>query len=167
MKGDRERCLAAGMDNYVSKPIRADDLFAVIEDLAKRSQDKKQESSDSSKHAEPPGEDILDLSKAMGAVAGDRELFEEVANLFLEDAADKIAKLREGVAKGDAGAVAQAAHTLKGSVGYFGAKRAFDAVYRLELIGKKGTWTEAETAQLELEREFKALETAMKRALAA
>ncbi|MBW1770366.1 MAG: response regulator [Deltaproteobacteria bacterium] len=165
MKGDRERCLAAGMDNYVSKPIRAEDLFSIIEDLVHRSQDKKKESSPSSKHVEAFAEDILDLSKAMSTVAGDRGLFEEIANLFLEDAADKIAKLREGVVRGDASVVAQAAHTLKGSVGYFGAKRAFDAVYRLELMGKNGTWTEAETAQLDLEREFKALETAIKRAL--
>ncbi len=167
MKGDREKCLAAGMDSYMSKPIRAEDLFLIIEDLAHRSQDKKKESSPSSKHVEAFAEDILDLSKAMSTVAGDRVLFEEIANLFLEDAADKIVKLREGVVRGDASVVAQTAHTLKGSVGYFGAKRAFDAVYRLELMGKNGTWTEAETAQLELEREFKALETAIKRALSA
>jgi HPt (histidine-containing phosphotransfer) domain-containing protein len=71
------------------------------------------------------------------------------------------------VGRGDGSAVAKVAHTLKGSVGYFGAKRTFDAVCRLELIGKNGTWTEAETAQSQLEKEFKALESAMKRSLAA
>jgi signal transduction histidine kinase/HPt (histidine-containing phosphotransfer) domain-containing protein len=167
MKGDRERCLAAGMDSYISKPIRAEQLFTVIQNLANRSQDKKKEGTPPSKHGTQLAEDIFDLSKAMSAVAGDRVLFEEVANLFLEDAADKIAKLREGVVRGDASVVAQAAHTLKGSVGYFGAKRTLDAVHRLELIGKNGIWAEAETAQLDLEREIKALEKAMKRALAA
>jgi PAS domain S-box-containing protein len=165
MKGDRERCLAAGMDKYVSKPISEADLFSVVENLAHRSQHKKKESHSPTKHVEPLAEDIFDLSEAMSVVDGDRELFEEVVNLFLEDAVDKIAKLREGVVRSDASAVAQAAHTLKGSVGYFGAKRTFDAVYRLELIGKNGTWAEAETAQSEVEREFKALEVAMKRAL--
>jgi PAS domain S-box-containing protein len=167
MKGDRERCLAAGMDDYVSKPLRAENLFSIIENLAHGLQDKKKDSRLPSNHVTPLAQDVFDLSKAMSAVAGDRVLFEEVVNLFLEDAADKIAKLREGVVRGDASVVAEAAHALKGSVGYFGAKRAFDAVYRLEFIGKNGTWTEAETAQLELESEFRALGTAMKRALAA
>jgi PAS domain S-box-containing protein len=167
MKGDRERCLVAGMDSYVSKPVRTEELFSVIESLTNRSQDKKKESRCPSKDVTPLAEDILDLSKAMSVVAGDRELFEEVASLFLEDAAEKIAKLREDVVRGDASAIQQTAHTLKGSAGYFGAKRAFDAICRLEVIGKNGAWTEAEEAQLELEREFKALEAAMKRALAA
>jgi CheY-like chemotaxis protein/two-component sensor histidine kinase len=165
--GDREKCLEAGMDSYISKPIRAEDLFSVIENLMNGSGERNKEGPAPSETVMPVAEDVFDLSKAMNSVDGDRELFEEVANLFLEDAADKIAKLREGVVRGDAGAVAKAAHTLKGCVGYFGAKRAFDAAYRLELIGKNGTWTEAEAAQLELEREFKALQIAMKSALAA
>jgi CheY-like chemotaxis protein len=167
MTGDRERCLAAGMDDYISKPITQANLFLVIENLTNGSGDKKKESSTPSEHVTPVAGDVFDLSKAMSAVAGDRVLFEEVANLFLEDAADKIAKLKEGVDRGDASSVEKAAHMLTGSVSYFGAKRAFDAARRLELIGKNGTWTEAEAAQLELEKEFKALETAMKRALAA
>jgi len=84
----------------------------------------------------------------------------------MKDAADKLAKLREGVVRADASGVEKTAHKLKGSVGYFGAKRAFDAAHRLELIGKNGTWTDAQKAQSELEREFKALEAAMKRVLA-
>jgi HPt (histidine-containing phosphotransfer) domain-containing protein len=139
MTGDRERCLAAGMDSYISKPIRGEQLFTVIQNLAHRSQDKKKESGPSSKHVEAFAENVFDLSKVMNVVGGDTELFEEVANLFLEDAADKIANLREGVVRGDASSVAKAAHTLKGSTGYFGAKRAFDAVHRLELIGKNGS----------------------------
>ncbi|UCG80019.1 MAG: response regulator, partial [Desulfobacterales bacterium] len=112
MKGDRERCLAAGMDSYISKPIRAEDLFSVIEKLTNGSGDKKEQHSSALQDDTPLAVDILDLSKAMSVVAGDRELFEQVANLFLEDAADKIAKLREGVVKGDASAVQQTAHTL-------------------------------------------------------
>jgi two-component system sensor histidine kinase/response regulator len=133
--------------------------------LTNGSRSKENESRPASKHVAPRAKDIFDLSKALSAVDGDRELFEEVAKLFLKDAAEKMAKLKEGVVRGDAGSAQSAAHTLKGSVGYFGAKRAFDVAQRLELIGKNGTWAEAEAAQLQLEKEFKALESAMKRAL--
>jgi hypothetical protein len=71
------------------------------------------------------------------------------------------------MAKGDASAIQEATHILKGSVGHFGGKRTLDAVHRLELVGKNGTWEEAESAQLELEREIKTLEGTMKRALPA
>jgi HPt (histidine-containing phosphotransfer) domain-containing protein len=71
------------------------------------------------------------------------------------------------VSKSDDKSDEQYAHTLKGSVDYFGAKRAFDAAQRLELIGKNGKWTAAERAQLELEIELKLLERAIKSALAA
>jgi signal transduction histidine kinase/CheY-like chemotaxis protein/HPt (histidine-containing phosphotransfer) domain-containing protein len=170
MKGDRERCLSAGMDGYISKPIRSDDLLSVIEKFGNQSQDKKSDSPSAAKPAGPIAEDledIFDLSKAMSAVNGDKAIFEELANMFLQVSEEKMAKLREGVDRGDALAIEKAAHSLKGTVGYFGAKRVFDAVCRLETIGKDGSWTEAETAQLQLEMEVKALETAMKRALAA
>jgi PAS domain S-box-containing protein len=167
MKGDREKCLAAGMDGYISKPISQANLFSVIENLTNGSGDIKKERRSPSKNVMPLAEDVFDLSKAMSVVDGDRALFEESGNLFLRVAADNIAKLREGVAKGDPSAVEEATHTLKGSAGQFGAERALNAVHRLELIGKNGTWAEAETAQLDLEREIKALEEAMKRALAA
>jgi CheY-like chemotaxis protein len=165
LKRDRERCLTAGMDGYISKPIRAEELFSVIEKLTNESRDK--EGRPASKCVIPLAEDIFDLSKAMTAANGDRELFKEVANLFFNVATRKIAKLKEGVSKNDGKIVQECAHTLKGSVINFGAKRAFEAAQRLELIGKNGTWTAAERAQLELEIEFKLLERAIKSAIAA
>ncbi len=113
MKGDRERCLAAGMDSYISKPIRAQELFSVIQNLANRSLGKEKESPPLSKHVTPVAEDVFDLSKAMSVVDGDKALFEEIANLFLRVATDNIAKLREGVAKGDPSVVEEVTHTLR------------------------------------------------------
>jgi HPt (histidine-containing phosphotransfer) domain-containing protein len=100
-------------------------------------------------------------------VNGDKELLLEIAGLFLESAADSLAQIREGIVKSDADAIENAAHSLKGSVANFGAKRAFEAAYRLERLGREGKLREAETARSELEMEIKVLETAMKDALAA
>jgi signal transduction histidine kinase/DNA-binding NarL/FixJ family response regulator len=68
MKGDRERCLAAGMDSYLSKPIRAEQLFTVIQNLANRSQEKKKEGTPTSKHGTQLAEDVFDLSKALSSL---------------------------------------------------------------------------------------------------
>jgi len=166
MKGDRERCLAAGMDDYVSKPIKAEELFTVIEKFASGLQDKKKERpSLSSRSNDPPPKDVFDMPKALEVVNGDRELFKEIATLFLENLPDNIAHIRGAIAKSDADALDRAAHSLKGSVGNFGAKRAFEAAYRLELMGKEARLTEAEGALSELEAELKDLETAVKGAL--
>jgi HPt (histidine-containing phosphotransfer) domain-containing protein len=99
-------------------------------------------------------------------VSGDKELFEEIARLFLESTADYMTQIREGIVKSDASAIEGAAHTLKGSMANFGAKRAVEVAQRLERMGKEGKLKEAETVRSELETEIKALETAMKDALA-
>jgi len=72
MKGDREKCLAAGMDDYVAKPIKGEHLFTVVEKLAHRSQDKKKEGPAPSETVMPVAEEIFDLPKAMTVIDGDR-----------------------------------------------------------------------------------------------
>ncbi|MBW1897130.1 MAG: response regulator, partial [Deltaproteobacteria bacterium] len=166
MKGDRERCLAAGMDDYISKPIREAGLFSVIENLANGSKDKKKaKRHPDSKGVRPIAQDVFDFSEAMKTVNGDKELLKEIATLFLESAANDLSKIREGISNKDACAVEQAAHSLKGSVANFGAKRAFDAAYRLEKMGREGQLTAAEIAELELEKELAALKSAMQAAM--
>jgi two-component system sensor histidine kinase/response regulator len=168
MKGDRERCLAAGMDDYVSKPINAEELFNVIEKLADtlRAKGKNGEKMvPASKDNAPVAKDIFDLPKTLEVVDGDKDFFQEIVNLFLENLPDSIAQIREAIAKGDSNALNEAAHSLKGSVGNFGAKRAFEAAYRLELMGREGKLSEVDAALSELEKELADLEAAMKKAL--
>ena len=166
LKGDREKCLAAGMDDYISKPIKAEELFAVIEKLGHRSRHKNEKKRfPSSRNHGPPATDVFDLSRALEVVDGNIELFKEVANLFLENLSDHIAQIREAIARGDAKAVERATHSLKSSVSNFGANRAFEAVYRLELMGKEARLTETDAALSELEGELKELEAEIKEVL--
>lgn len=110
----------------------------------------------------PDGKDVFDLSKALELVDGDREFLNEIVDLFLENLSKNMGEIREAIGKSDAHALERAAHSLKGSVSNFGAKRAFDAAYRLEVVGRDGRVSEMEEALSEMEVEVRDLEAVMK-----
>jgi PAS domain S-box-containing protein len=141
MKGDRERCLDAGMDGYIAKPIHFEDLADALENLGQSPEVPKVAATVTPRQQEP-----MDTASALARVEGDVELLQELVALFLEDLPDLLTNLREAVTAGDAGAIERAAHKLKGSVGNFAAQPAFDAALRLEKIGRVGELTEAESA---------------------
>jgi len=94
--------------------------------------------------------DVFDYSKALEVVDGDTELFMEIAGMFIESCADHIAKIKEGIAGNDAGILEREAHSLKGAVGNFSAKEAYEAAYHLEKLGNEGKMaTAAELSSLE------------------
>jgi HPt (histidine-containing phosphotransfer) domain-containing protein len=105
---------------------------------------------------------ILNLAAALDRLGGDKELLEEVAQLFLQTSPDLLAEIRRAVAAGNAEALERSAHTLKGSVGNFGAEAAFDAALRLEKIGRSRELRGAEEALGVLEREMERVRPALK-----
>ena len=150
MKGDREECLAAGMDDYVSKPLMPQDLVAVIErNLPKsfQSAEAEKEEMQESTEQEESGEDqtalpsseriVLDLAETMKRVEGDEELLMELIELFLQDAPEAMTKITKAIESGEPNALANAAHTIKGIVSEFGAKNAYELSLAVELAGRK------------------------------
>jgi len=149
MKGDRERCLAAGMDGYASKPIRIRDLEQAIAQLISPINS----ASVSVPEAEQ-ADGVIDHAALLAGVDGDRRLVRELIHLFLADCPQGLAKIKEAIRCGDAGALGRAAHTLKGSVGNFARKSAFAAAQRLEIMGRDGNLDNAGKAFRNLESEL-------------
>jgi signal transduction histidine kinase/CheY-like chemotaxis protein len=144
MKGDQEECLAAGMDGYVSKPLKRDNLDAVLmQVLGSRSV-----------LIPPPDEPPIDLASALSAVDGDRALLREVIEVFRQDYPARVEELRGAIEHRAAQRMAQAAHSLKGALSIFGRTVAYDLAYELETLGRAGHLVGAPTVLQMLEQEF-------------
>ncbi|MCU0595309.1 MAG: response regulator, partial [Desulfobacterota bacterium] len=166
LTGDRERCLAAGMDDYVAKPIKAETLFGAIDRcVSGRPVRKSREFTGQDMGTGERKSDVFDLSKALEIMGGDRDLLMEIVGIFVESFPATLRQIREALASGDAPLVERAAHSLKGSVASFGASRAQEAASGLEKRGKAGNLTGADQVVVELETELRTLERTMKKVL--
>jgi HPt (histidine-containing phosphotransfer) domain-containing protein len=94
----------------------------------------------------------LDLAAALGRVGGDEDLLREIAEIFLDECPDALSEVKQAIDATDAGALQNAAHALKGSVGNFGASEAYEAALRLEMMGRNGNLTGSTEALADLER---------------
>ena len=155
MKGDEERCLTAGMDAYVSKPIKPDALFTVLAHFA----------ATPGSSAEPPPRlsELIDWKDALNRVRGDVDLLRELTVIFLDELSKWRASLRDGVTRSDAELIGRTAHTLKGSLGMFAAANAYAAAEHLEGLVRNGMSADAPATLARLERELDALVPALVR----
>jgi two-component system, sensor histidine kinase and response regulator len=158
LKGDRERCLAAGMDGYVSKPLRPQELFDVLASVAPGA---SAAGNGPSPPPEPqPTPDAFDMAATLERVDGDLELMKELVGLFLGECPRRMAEIREAIGRRDGPGLERAAHALKGSVGNFGAQRAYDAAGRLEQAAHELDWDRVEQESTALEAAIGQLEPA-------
>jgi CheY-like chemotaxis protein/HPt (histidine-containing phosphotransfer) domain-containing protein len=153
MRGDRERCLNAGMDGYLVKPIQADEMIAALERFAGTGQARDPGGTS----GEPAPADAR--TAMLDHLGGDLALATELARIFLEDRDAMVAGIERAIVARDGEGLRIAAHTLKGAVGNFGATTVAAAALRLEKAGASGAWKEATGAWEVLNRELAVLET--------
>jgi two-component system, sensor histidine kinase and response regulator len=151
MKGDRERCLDAGMDDYVTKPIQKAELMRVLDAFSG-------DSPGSARMESEIGTDrVFDRATALDHVSGDEEVLPELIHLFLRDTPTHRDEIRDALAREDLKRLERLAHALRGSASCLSAGAVERAADRLEQAGHNGDLSAAKTAVSELEREIDCL----------
>jgi PAS domain S-box-containing protein len=161
--GDRERCLEAGMDDYVAKPIQAGDLQRVLErffpavrafgyDVAAN------EPVAQGANATCSGPELrLDKAALLTRLGGREDRMRKIVQVFLKEASQLMTEIQEAIRCGDAGRLKRPAHSLKGAVGIFGAPGVTEAAQQLEAMGQAGDMAAAGEAYAALEEALERL----------
>jgi PAS domain S-box-containing protein len=146
MKGDRDRCLEAGMNAYVSKPIDPVVLYETVENLG-RSGDTEHF------HRETSPSSGFNAPHMLSRLGGDVKLLRALIQSFLADCPRMFSDMKKAFERRDHGALASTAHALKGSIANFGVAEIVDTALKLELAARRGDWGEARVIYPRLEKE--------------
>jgi CheY-like chemotaxis protein len=156
MTGDRERCVAAGMDDYVAKPIKPALLFAILDGIFAASA-----SAAAASETPPATTEAIDTAALLDLVDADAEVLQEVLEVFRDSSGDLVRDLRVAVEQRDGHAVEQAAHSIKGSTGAIVARDASVLAERLEMMGRARDLSGSAEVFAEFEAEMARVEKAV------
>jgi two-component system sensor histidine kinase/response regulator len=143
MQGDRERCIAAGMDGYLAKPIDPKSFLQTVEGISQQvaqSEKGPQETAarEGNDDGSGDGRRALDVPALLEWFSGNRKLLRSIVKTFRDDCPRMMARIRNALAANDANLLADGAHALKGSVGNFGPTAALDTIREMEKIARQG-----------------------------
>jgi CheY-like chemotaxis protein/HPt (histidine-containing phosphotransfer) domain-containing protein len=155
MKGDRERCIEAGMDDYVPKPISSEALLNAIRMLVPERPGPKKEKSPVIENAKS----VFDKNALIKAFDNDWDFLKEVIDMFIADYPQMLKNIHDAIQTKDAPALQRTAHALKGMLGNFQVESATKKAYNLEKMGTEGNLEQAADIYTQLSTELDSLES--------
>lgn len=169
MKGDREQCLAAGMDDYISKPIDRSELYRLLDGIISQRSERRQatekinEAVQPNEPQTPIGDAAYSINWAGAAerLPGGMEDAPEFAEIMLEQCAISLPELQQAVNQRDAAAIRRSAHTLKGAADVFAAESVVETAFRLETMGRDDKLDDVDQALAVLEQHLEQFRTAL------
>ncbi|AAM05416.1 TPA: PAS domain-containing protein [Methanosarcina acetivorans] len=188
LKEDREKCFEAGMNYYISKPLKKEKLLNILEDIrvGKNTREKTarertvqdrivQEKNIQERAATPldlesiafdfPEDQVFNLEEVLERTEGDEVLLKEMVKIFLGMAPELLDSINSALRKGEAEALRENAHILKSAAGSIGANRVFRVAYYLEQVGRRDRMELASDKFEEIKARFKELEPVLVRYL--
>ena len=166
MEGDREKCLEAGMDGYMSKPIDANELYLAIEDVLNKTREAatfNQQQVNGPHSSSTQEETVQELTAALKNLGGDKDLLVEMVGLLLNDAYKDLKQLRELLAERDRDSATVVAHGIKGQLGNLGLENGFKTAQELETSIRENRFLEASRLLETLEEKLNNLEHLLSR----
>jgi HPt (histidine-containing phosphotransfer) domain-containing protein len=167
MQGDRERCLEAGMNDYVTKPVNPQTLAEALDKwLPKETAISTEAALDASRGtacvcAQEQGAPVFDKAGMLARLSNDEEVARTIAECFLDDIPRQIEVLRGCLEARDAAGVARQAHTIKGASSNVGGEALRALSFELEQAGKAGDLDAVKARMPELDAQFDRLRAAM------
>ena len=157
MREDRERCLGAGMDDYVSKPIQPRD----IDDAIQRHRERGASMEKNGVSPIPPstGEPVFNRKELLDRLDGNEELIREIVEVFLKDIPLQMGKLKAALQNGEKAVIQLQAHTIKGAAANINAELMRQAAWEVEKAAKEENWEKVPSLVQTLEKRFEELQS--------
>ncbi len=157
MDNDKNACMEAGMDGYITKPIDAKELFKAIE----HSKHLEDEMSYSKAVENIEALPVMDKNVALNRLDGNLSILKELAALFIDHVAKDIDAIKSAIGSKDGQKLSYTAHTLKGSASTFEAPRVYQAIQKLEIMGQNDDFSDTDRVFAVLEKELEQLKAAL------
>lgn len=158
LQGDREKCISAGMDEYIAKPMKPENIYKVIVKIMDECKNQSEKKEVTTSEPRAPSNIAVNLSDLLKRMEGDKDLLQELVDSFLEEYPGELAELEKIIKAGDGEKLKEKAHSFKGAISNFGVQRVYDLVFDLEEMGTELYPQEALDILKELEKELQFME---------